>query len=177
MDSDEKLNRTLDDIMEDYEGADSWETLLSQKDGAVVQFKCLKNGQHYFCIEYSEKFGEICLPEDIQEKLRQKTVEKQMEHFAVAESRYYYKTAYGEECNEKLLKHSVPLADYDGLVRIILHKNVIVGAMVKACFGDSALMFGRPVCVYYTSDNDGSGTNDREDYAYLLYQDEASKQD
>ena len=50
MDSDEKLNRTLDDIMEDYEGSDSWETLLSKKDGAVIQFKCLKNGQHYFCI-------------------------------------------------------------------------------------------------------------------------------
>lgn len=177
MDSDGKLNRTLDDIMEDYEGSDSWETQLSQKSGTVVQFKCLKNGQHYFCVEYSDQFGEICLPEDIQEKLRQETVEKQMEHFAIAESRHYYKTAYGEECNEKLLKHSVPLADYDGLVRIILHKNVIVGAMVKACFGDSALMFGRPVCVHYTSDNDGSGTNDREDYAYLLYQDEASKQD
>ena len=177
MDSDEKLNRTLDDIMEDYEGSDSWETLLSKKDGAVIQFKCLKNGQHYFCIEYSEKFGEICLPGDIQEKLRHKTVEKQMEHFAVAESRHYYKTAYGEECNEKLLKLSVPLADHDGLVRIILHKNVIVGAMVKACFGDAALMFGRPVCVYYASDNEGSGTNDREDYAYLLYQDEASEQD
>ena len=169
-------NLTVDEIMEDYEGADSWETLLSYKDGALSQFKCHKNGKHYFCVKYSKKYGEILLSEQIRTILSQETVEKQMEHFIVAESQHYYKTAYGENSNEKLLKCSAPLLEYSNLIQLILYEKIIVGAIIKTSFGNEPLLFGKPICVYSASDNEGSGTNERDDYAYLLFQDELNSQ-
>lgn len=49
--------------------------------------------------------------------------------------------------------------------------GLLVGVLIRSYWrflGDCVCLPYGQVCTYYASDNEGSGTNDREDYAYLI---------
>jgi len=160
-------NRTISDIMEDYgEQRDEWVTMLSMSDGFVNQFRH-SNGKTYFCQQYTDYEPD----ENIQAVLTEKRVEEQMEYYYVTESRRLYSTAYGEITKEQLSERAVKLSEYDGVVELLLKEKILIGAVVKGHWGNGNLLLNEPVCTYYASDNEGSGTKEREDYAYLIFKD------
>ncbi|MCD7796305.1 MAG: hypothetical protein LUG95_01380 [Clostridiales bacterium] len=92
-----------------------------------------------------------------------------MDFYYVTKSRSLYSTAYSEITDEKLTENSVKLSDYDGVQTLLLKGDILIGARIKSWWGDGILLPEQCVCTYYASDNEGSGTNDREDYAYLIF--------
>lgn len=158
-------NRTVADIMEDYgEQKDEWQTLLIMKHGKVKSFRH-SNGKTFYC----EQIDNYNIDESIAEILKGKTIEKQMEYYFVTESVRLYETSYGEITKERLNEKAVQLSEYDGVIKLLLKDDILVGATVKGYFKEGNLLLDRCVCTYYASDNEGSGTKDREDYAYLIF--------
>lgn len=157
--------RTIEDIMEDYgEQKDEWVTYLSMNNGLVQQFRH-SNGKTYFC----KQIEDCTLDNKISDLLSGKTVEEQMSYYYVTESKRLYDTAYGEITKEQLSESAMALADYDGIIKLLLKEKILVGAVIKGYFGNGNLLLDRSVCTYYALDNEGSGTKEREDYAYLIF--------
>lgn len=158
-------NRTVADIMEDYgEQRDEWQTLLTMEKGKVKSFRH-SNGKSFFC----EQIDDYNVDESIVEILKGKTIEKQMDYYFVTESVRLYETAYGEITREKLNERAVNLSEYDGVIKLLLNSDILVGAIVEGYFKEGNLLLDRCVCTYYASDDEGSGTKEREDYAYLIF--------
>lgn len=158
-------NRTVADIMEDYEEQrDEWQMLLTMESGKVKSFRH-SNGKTFFC----EQIEDYNIDESIVEILKGKTIEKQMDYYFVTESVRLYETAYGQITKERLNEKAVNLSEYDGVIKLLLKADILVGATVKGYFKEGNLLLDRCVCTYYASDNEGSGTKDREDYAYLIF--------
>lgn len=158
-------NRTVADIMEDYgEQKDEWQTLLTMKHGKVKSFRH-SNGKTFYC----EQIDNYNIDESIAEILKGKTIEKQMDYYYVTESVRLYETAYGEITKERLNEKAVKLSEYDGVIKLLLKSDILVGAIVEGYFKKGNLLLDRCVCIYYDSENDGSGTKERTDYAYLIF--------
>lgn len=122
-------------------------------------------------INYEEKFGEINFPDGFEEKLEGKELEEQMEYFRITEQRLYARTAYGQIEKEDLYQNSYALEEYHKCKGIVVKDKKIVGVLIESWWEEHQPVVCLPykkVCVYYASDNEGSGTNDREDYAYLI---------
>ncbi|MBQ8893082.1 MAG: hypothetical protein IJ043_01590 [Clostridia bacterium] len=103
--------------------------------------------------------------------LKGKTLEEQMESYRIVEHTSYSKTAYGEITKSNMHDFGYALKDYKGLNALIVEDGVIIGVCIDAFACYNAL--GKPafpyqnICTYYASDNNGSGSNDREDYVHL----------
>lgn len=164
-------NRTIEDIMNDYgEQRDEWETLLAVKDGEVVRFRH-SNGRDFFCELFAAEYADCNVTDRMREILSGKTIEQQMEYFYVTESRKFYNTAYGEVTKENLQRYAVKLCDYEGIRTLFVKNRVLVGVKIETMWGEGKLFLKKPVCTYRASDNEGSGTKEREDYAYLIFSD------
>lgn len=162
-------NRTLDDIMAAYdEQRDEWETLLIIENDEVRKFRH-SNGKDFFCQQYNPQDEEYVVNEKMKEILSGKTVEEQMEHFFVTNSIRLYSTAYGEITKDNLRENAVKLCDYDRVTELLLKGKILVGAKIKSHWGEGFLLPEKRVCTYYACDNEGSGTKECEDYAYLIF--------
>ena len=103
--------------------------------------------------------------------MKGKTLEEQMDYYRIVEHAHHSKTAYGQITKTNMHEFGYALKDYKGLNALIVEDDVIIGVCMDAfaCFDT----LGRPafpydnICTYYASDNNGSGSNDREDYAHL----------
>lgn len=162
-------NRNIEDIMNDYgEQHDEWETMLAVKKDEVVRF-LHKNGKTFFCEQYNPNNEKYVVKEEIREVLSGKTIEQQMEHFFITESRRLYSTSYGNISKDDLKENAVKLCDYTGVKNLLVKDKALIGAKIDAYWGDGVLLLDKPVCTYYACDNEGSGTKEREDYAYLIF--------
>lgn len=162
-------NRTIEDIMSDYgEQRDEWETLLVVREDEVVRF-AHKNGKTFFCEKCNPDNDKYVVKEEMREVLSGKTIEQQMEHFYITESRRLYSTSYGEVNKENLKEKAVKLCDYKDVKTLLVNDKVLIGAKIDAYWGDGVLLLDKPVCTYYACDDEGSGTKEREDYAYLIF--------
>jgi len=117
-------------------------------------------------LEVESKFNKEFLA-----SLKGKTLEEQMESFRIVEHTSYSKTAYGEITKTNMHHFGYALKDYKGLNALIVEDGVIIGVCIDAfaCYdplGKPAFPY-QDICTYYASDNNGSGSNDREDYAHL----------
>lgn len=160
------FEKNLDDIMNDYaEQRDEWETILSIQDGQVKQFKH-SNGKQYFCALCTDDIT-IKDEQKLVELLQNKTVEQQMEHFYITESAKLSRLSYEEVTKGQLTERATKLSDYN-IIKLIMKNGIIVGVIVNGYWGIEPLYVGESVCTYYASDNNGSGSNDREDNIYLI---------
>ncbi|MBO5462370.1 MAG: hypothetical protein J6A49_03560 [Clostridia bacterium] len=66
-------------------------------------------------------------------------------------------------------ENAVKLCDYDRVTELLLKGKILVGAKIKSHWGEGFLLPEKRVCTYYACDNEGSGTKEREDYAYLIF--------
>ena len=115
--------------------------------------------------------AECSWPEGFLEHLKGKTIEEQMAYYRIVETTCQSRTAYGEITKENRHTFGCALDEYEGLNALIVEDGVLLGVRIASAWdrygwGAAALPY-RDVCTYYASDNNGSGTNDREDYAHL----------
>ena len=157
--------RSVVDIMSDYsEQSDEWERLIVTKEGKLISFRH-SNGREFFC----EQIEDYTIPETVAKTLKGKTVENQMKHYGVIETTKFSKMYYGEETEARTIENAVSLSEYNDVRRLLLKGDILVGAIVKGYFKDGNLLLDKCVCTYYASDDEGSGSNDREDYANLIF--------
>lgn len=114
---------------------------------------------------------ELTWPEGFLEKLKGKPLEEQMRYYRIVEEEYRSRTAYGEITKENQNSFGYALEEYPGLTSLIVEDGVLIGVQITTAFrkydwGSPAFPY-RSLCTYYASDNNGSGSNDREDYAHL----------
>ncbi len=164
-------NRTTEDIMNDYsEQRDEWETLVVVENDMVVRFQH-KNGRTFFCEQYDSEINDHILNEKMLEVLSGKTIEQQMEHFFVTESYRLYSTSYGEIDKQYFRERAMRLCNCKEIKKLLIKDKILIGAKIDGYWGEGVLLLDSPVCTYYASDNEGSGTKDREDYAFLIFVD------
>ncbi len=131
---------------------------------------CLPNGRTIPCEQYDGEFSDCNVIPEMLQILAGKPVVQQAEYYYVTESHRFYSTAYGEISKENLQKYAKKLCDYDGIRALLIKDGILIGAKIKAMWSSEGKLFRkRPVCTYYASDNEGSGTKEREDYAYLMF--------
>lgn len=135
----------------------------------MKQFELTINGKTYPCVEYTDDLGKLELTQSAIKTLQGKPIQEQAEYFGVAESSHTYKTFYGDEGNDSKRVYSVPLLEYSGLQKLIIHDGMLVGAIIEGYYGSRSLLPGRSVCTYDISETDGSGTIERTDYASLVF--------
>ncbi len=162
-------NRTVADIMDDWGNQrDEWEDLLIVRDGNIVKFHH-SNGKAFFCEQYIPESDDFKVDSRLKEVLSDKTIKRQMNYFYVTESQSVYKAACGEITKEYLQENTTKLCDCKRIKKLLIKDGILIGAKVDGYCGECNLLLNNPVCTYYASDNEGSGTNDREDYMYLIF--------
>lgn len=115
---------------------------------------------------------EFSWPEGFLEQLKNKPLEEQMGYYRIVETAHYSRTAYGEITRENCHRFGYALEDYPGLQALVVEDGVLLGACIKP-YNPYGYPWGVPafpyhdICTYYASDNNGSGSKDREDYAHL----------
>lgn len=123
-------------------------------------------------VAYEERFGEIKFPEGFAEKLAGKSLEEQMDCYRITESATLARTAYGKITDERTTELGAYALDrFDRFEGLVVKDGLLVGVLIKPWWsydGPAPCLPYQRVCTYYASDNEGSGTNDREDYAYLI---------
>ncbi len=131
---------------------------------------CLPNGRNISCEQYDGEFSDCNVIPEMLQILEGKPIAQQTEYYYVTESHRFYSTAYGEITKENLHEYAKKLCDYDGVRALLTKDGILIGAKIKAMWSDEGKLFRkRPVCTYYASDNEGSGTKEREDYAFLMF--------
>lgn len=72
---------------------------------------------------------------------------------------------------EKIRERTHLLTEDTDCTGLVVKDGLLVGVLIRSYWrflGDCVCLPYGQVCTYYASDNEGSGTNDREDYAYLI---------
>ena len=150
--------------------SDSRSKELDERETGKPVRVCPPNGRSFCCEPYDGEFSDCNVTDEMLRILSGKTVEQQMEHYYVTESRRFYRTAYGEITKENLQRYAKPLGDYGGVRALLVKDGILIGAKIDAMWGGEGKLFRKkPVCTYYASDTEGSGTKEREDYAYLMF--------
>lgn len=115
---------------------------------------------------------EFTWPEGFLAQLKGKSLEEQMQYYRIVEETHHSRTAYGEITKENCSRYGYALDEYKGLEALIVEDGVLIGVCITPYnsfgypFGVAAFPY-QDICTYSASDNNGAGTNDREDYAHL----------
>ena len=119
--------------------------------------------------DWYDRHQHIEYPEGFKERLVGRTIEAQMKCFAVVENREISRTSYGQVDNTQVYSRAKRLTDLYEFRGLILEDGIIEGILVQGAWGREIPMGPYDtVCTYYASDNNGSGSNDREDTVTLI---------
>ncbi len=119
--------------------------------------------------KYQSGSGEVNFPKGFEEKLKGKSIEEQMDFYRITESRQLARTSYGQVDKETVTKRCYKLTEYENVKGLVVRDGILVGVRMNGWWnGEKVVLPYQCVLTYYASDNEGSGTNDREDYAYLV---------
>lgn len=161
-----KEERTLTDITEDTY-SNEWTTHFSAKNGVVEMFRD-KDGHTFYTEQYKNEYGEVSFPEGFEKMLHGKTLEEQMDCFYIVKSSSYQTFSYGDLDKDKQLRKAIRLQDYPRIQKLIVKGRLLVGVRIQGWWASSVVLPFKCVCTYYGSDNEGSGTKECEEYAYLF---------
>lgn len=117
---------------------------------------------------------EFTWPEGFLEQMKGKSLEEQMRCYRIVETAHHSRTAYGEITKENSHQFGYALENYNDLQALIVDDGILLGVCIKA-WGASGFSYPwgiaafpyHNICTYYASDDNGSGSKDREDYAHL----------
>jgi hypothetical protein len=116
--------------------------------------------------EYTKGFGEYVADAELRAKLAPRPISEQAEYFGVTESVIISKTGFGANAARGVVAR---LEDSKYVRGMIVDEGMIVGIILKNEYGgESPCFIGGGVCVYSSSDNNGAGYTERDDYLYLV---------
>ncbi len=121
-------------------------------------------------IAYKEEFGPVHFPEGFAEQLIGKPLAEQMTHFCIEETVFLTEMSYGEVTRAHHYSTRYQPEEYDECTAWVVKDDLIVGVMLRSYFDNCVVccMPGQRVCTYSASDDDGAGSNERDDYACLI---------
>jgi len=96
-------------------------------------------------------------------------IEEQIDHYAVKEDSVFSSSSYGEIDKTKSSSGSlIPLKDYKRFTGVIVKDEVVVGALVSDYYGNTKYLHpGRPRCIYWSIDSDGTGSSSSDVYVHM----------
>ena len=119
--------------------------------------------------EWYDKHRHIEYPDGFKARLTGKTIEAQMKLFAVVENTELSRSSYGDTDKSWVYRHARRLERLPEFQGLIVEDGIIEGILVKTLWR-SEMPLGPydTVCTYYASDDNGSGSRDREDTVTLI---------
>ena len=115
--------------------------------------------REYFTVEY---------PEGFRQRLEGKSIEEQMKLFALLENVSFSSSSYGSVDSERLYSRAKPVTDLHEFRGVIVNEGLMEGILIHTFGSDRPLMLFRTATTYYASDDNGSGSKEREDTATLI---------
>ena len=97
------------------------------------------------------------------------SLEEQLDHYVVTENSEYSRSSYGEVEKTQFTSGSfIPLKDYKCFEGVIVKDGVVVGAMVSDYYHNTKYLHpGRPQCLYWSIDADGTGSSSSDVYVHM----------
>lgn len=127
-------------------------------------------------IEYTSDLGENPLTQEMKDELAGKSLEEQLDYFAVVDADYVEDYSYGEKEGSSKRGHYAPLVEkmcsWSPVVRdLIVSDGIIVGAMFHENGGyrGKPALLNQSACTYFCVDDDGTGSTCVTSYSKLIY--------
>lgn len=101
--------------------------------------------------------------------LRGLPLEEQIDHYVVREDSEYSRSSYGEVDRSHFSSgRFVPLKDYKRFRGVIVKDGIVVGAIVSDYYRNWKYLYpGRPQCLYWDVDTDGTGSSSSDVYVSM----------
>ena len=117
-------------------------------------------------VNYESRFGEYKMPSELYEQLKGLSIEEQLNYFRMSKSSIYTNTFWSSR-TQTGNAHSV--LDDENFRGVIVDKDIVVGVLIKDwCNYESSCLIDNCVCTYSSSDNNGAGYKERDDYTYFF---------
>ena len=107
-------------------------------------------------------------PEGFKERLMGRSIEDQMKMFALVENTEVSRSSYGEVDSSRAYRWARRLVKCSEFRGLIVEDGIIEGVLIKTMWRETPMGPYDTICTYYASDDDGSGSNDREDTLTLI---------
>ena len=120
-------------------------------------------------IEYTTEFGQIIFPDGFEQKLSGRNLEEQMDCYRITIETTICEYSYGELDSKDVMEETVKFEECDDFRGLVVKDGIIVGIILKSLFGeDKVCLPGQKMTTYWSSDDDGVGSTDRDDTCCLI---------
>ena len=116
-------------------------------------------------IEYTGEKSSLPDFESIKAALSGQKLSEQAMRFTLSTETVYERYSYGEVDSTNRYTESRPLGESSDAENVIVCEGVVVGAVISGC----AVILGKNVCTYSSSDVDGTGGSSRDEYRELIF--------
>ena len=124
--------------------------------------------QDYKGAPWYDKHQNIEYPEGFKERLMGKTIEEQMKLFALVENTEVSRSSYGEVDSSRAYRWARRLEKTSEFRGLVVEDGIIEGVLIETIWRVTPMGPYDTVCTYYASDDEGSGSRDREDTLTLI---------
>lgn len=120
-------------------------------------------------IEYKTEFGQIIFPDGFEQKLSGRNLEEQMDCYRITIETTISEYSYGKLDSKDVMEETVKFEECDDFRGLVVKDGIIVGIILKSLFGeDKVCLPGQKMTTYWSSDDDGVGSTDRDDTCCLI---------
>lgn len=97
------------------------------------------------------------------------SLEEQIDRYVVKEDSEFSRSSYGETDKTQFASGDfIPLRSYKRFKGVIVKDGVVVGAIVSDYYHNTKYLHpGRPRCLYWSVDSDGTGNSSSEVYVHM----------
>lgn len=124
--------------------------------------------ENYKGAPWYDQHQHIEYPEGFKERLMGRTIEEQLKMFAVIENTELSRSSYGDVDKQWIYRWARRVTNLSEFRGLIVEDGIIEGILVKTMWREIPMGPYDTVCTYYASDDNGSGSKDREDTVTLL---------
>lgn len=120
-------------------------------------------------IEYKTEFGQIIFPDGFEQKLSGRNLEEQMDCYRITIETTISEYSYGKLDSKDVMEETVKFEECDDFRGLVVKDGIIVGIILKSLFGeDKVCLPGQKMTTYWSSDDGGVGSTDRDDTCCLI---------
>ena len=120
-------------------------------------------------IEYKTEFGQIIFPDGFEQKLSGRNLEEQMDCYRITIETTISEYSYGKLDSKDVMEETAKFEECDDFRGLVVKDGIIVGIILKSLFGeDKVCLPGQKMTTYWSSDDDGVGSTDRDDTCCLI---------
>lgn len=122
-------------------------------------------GQYMDIVPYNAEMGSYNIDKESLNKLKSKSLMEQIDCYKVKATSRFISYSYGEVDSESEVTREKSFWNTDTIENIIVDDGVIVGVVAKKfLYGLYHLFPGETINTYSASEDDGTGSFDRDDY-------------